>query len=197
MQKRLVKVGNSLALVIDASVLRLWNVTRMSRLSVELEGGRMVVTPVAGSGDPRVPARREAMQVVQELQRLGFKQAHFDKLAPTPMRLGTYVKRIDAPGELAGDVAVMMCRMGELRRLLGKGWNQRHAFATAIAAHPYELPSGIETRLGDDDAREDAEKQAISDYVKAEMELAAREEQFAAQEREDQRLAQEARDRLS
>ena len=197
MQKRLVRVGTSLALVIDSGVLRLWNVTRMSRLSVEMEGGRLVVTPVRGDGDPRPPSRREAMQVVHDLQRLGLKQRHFDQLAAAPMQLGRYVMQLDRPGDVSADVAVTMCRLAELRRLLREGWNQRHAFATAIAAHPYELPSGIETRIGDDEVAEEAATQAISDYAKAEMELAAREEQFATEEREAQRVAQEARDRYA
>ena len=191
MQKRLVRVGTSLALVIDKAVLRLWNVTRMSRLSVEMEGGRLVVTPVSGSGDPRPPSRREALQVVHELERLGFGQAHFDQLAAQPMQLGRYVMRLDGARDVSPDVAVTMCRMAALRRLLREGWKQRHAFAAAIAAHPHEQPSGVETRLNEVDAG----ISAAEDFARGEIELARQEAQFAKAEREAQRLAQEARDR--
>ena len=193
MQKRLVQVGDSLALVIDRALLRVLNVTRMSRLEVSMEGGRIVITPAVGSGDPRPPSRREALQVVHELQQLGFRQAHFDRLAPEPMQLGRYVMRLDGPGEPAPGVAVMMCRMAELRRLLREGWNARQAFAAAIAAHPYEMPSGIETRLGDDEERQEVAREV----ARAEIDMAAREEQFAEEEREAQRLAQEARERYT
>jgi antitoxin component of MazEF toxin-antitoxin module len=189
MQKRLVRVGSSLALVIDKALLRVMNLTRMSRLSISLEGGRLVITPMVGDGDPRPPSRREALQVVHELQVLGLTQAHFDRLAPEPMRIGTYVRKVDGPGAPAPEVSVMMCRMAELRRLLREGWKVRHAFAAAIAAHPGELPTGIETRFGDDVV------EAESREEREEIDAALREEQFAEEEREAQRLAQEARDR--
>ncbi len=189
MQKRLVKVGNSLALVIDRAVLRVLNITRMSRLSVTMEGGRLVVTPMSGNGDPRPPSRREALQVVHELQQLGLTQAHFDRIAASPMQLGRYVIRIDRPGDVAAEVAVTMCRLAELRRLLREGWNSKHAFAAAIAAHPYEEPSGIETRIEEVAPREEVKRD--------EVDAAMREAQFEAEEREAQRLAQEARERYA
>ncbi|MBV8757338.1 MAG: hypothetical protein JO257_08695 [Deltaproteobacteria bacterium] len=179
--------------MIDAAARRMLGLTQMSRLSVMLEGGRLVITPLVGNGDPRPPSRREAQRVVDELRKLGFKQAHFDQLVPAPMRLGTYVMKLDRVGEVSPEVAVIMCRLAELRRLLREGWKASHAIASAVAAYPFELPSGIETRFDDEEEREDVDV----DVARAEVELAMRESQCEAQEREDQRLAQEARDRYA
>jgi hypothetical protein len=38
-------------------------------------------------------------------------------------------------------------RMSELRQRLRFGWSKSEAIAAAIAAVPFELPSGVETRL--------------------------------------------------
>jgi antitoxin component of MazEF toxin-antitoxin module len=60
MQKRLVRVGDSLALIIDKSILSVLNINRMTRLKVLHDGYRLVVEPLIGNGDParRPRARR-------------------------------------------------------------------------------------------------------------------------------------------
>lgn len=196
MHKRLVRVGNSLAIVIDRALLKVLRLTQMSRLSVAVEGNRIVITPVAGSGDPRPPSKREAQQILHELQQIGFTQKHFDQVAAEPMQIGRYVLRLDGTSEASGAMAVTMRRMSEVRRLLREGWNVRHAFATAIAANPHELPTGIETRFSDEEVA-DADEEAEERECGRQASPAIRDAQAAQQEREAQRLAQEARDRYA
>jgi hypothetical protein len=45
MQKRLVRVGESLALIIDKPILSVMNMNRMTRLSVTYDGNRLIVEP--------------------------------------------------------------------------------------------------------------------------------------------------------
>lgn len=148
MQKRLVKVGNSLGLVIDKSLLSVMNVTRTTRLRMTLEGGRLVVEPMLGDCDPRPPTAREALAALRELERLGLRQEHFDQIAPVPMRLGTYMAYLDYLGPAPPhELMITVRRMSELRQRLRFGWPKSEAIAAAIAAVPFELPTGVETRL--------------------------------------------------
>ena len=55
MQKRLVKVGNSLGLVIDKSLLSVMNVTRTTRLRMTLEGGRWAKSEAIAAAIAAVP----------------------------------------------------------------------------------------------------------------------------------------------
>ena len=91
MQKRLVRVGESLALIIDKPILSVMQMTRLTRLDVTYDGNRIIIEPLIGNGDPRLPTAREALKVYRELEQLGLTRAYFDLLTPVPMRLGRYV----------------------------------------------------------------------------------------------------------
>jgi hypothetical protein len=148
MQKRLVRVGESLALIIDKPILSVMNMNRMTRLDVTYDGNRIIIEPLIGNGDPRLPTAREALKVYRELERLGLTQAYFDLLTPVPMRLGRYVTTIDHLREApTHELAITMRRMAELRWRLRFGWPKREAIAAAVAAVPFEKPCGTETRL--------------------------------------------------
>lgn len=149
MQKRLVKVGNSLALVFDKAWLGMLNINQTSRLRIDFDGKRLVVEPLVGNGDPRPPSAREALAVFRELQRLGLTQELFDQLAPVEMRMGNYVGALDSHRDPSHEVGITMRRMAELRQRLRYGWSKREAIAAAVAAVPYLLPTGVETRLDD------------------------------------------------
>lgn len=149
MQKRLVRVGHSLALVIDKPWLSVLNINQTSRLAIGCDGRRLVVEPLHGDSDPRTPTAREALKVYRELQQLGLTQELFDELAPVSMRLGSYVATLDSGRDPSHEVAITMRRMSELRQRLRYGWSKREAIAAAVAAVPFLLPTGIETRLDD------------------------------------------------
>lgn len=148
MQKRLVRVGESLALIIDKPILSIMNMNRMTRLSVSYDGNRIIVEPLLGNGDPRLPTAREALKVYRELEQLGLTQAYFELLTPVPIKLGNYVKALDRLREApTHELAITMRRMAELRWRLRFGWAKREAIAAAVAAIPFEKPCGTETRL--------------------------------------------------
>jgi antitoxin component of MazEF toxin-antitoxin module len=58
MQKRLVKTGNSLALVLDRELLEKTGITAKTKLEVSTDGDLIIISPV------RTPARAEKLRQV-------------------------------------------------------------------------------------------------------------------------------------
>ena len=124
------------------------NMNRMTRLDVTFDGDRIIVEPLIGNGDPRLPTAREALKVYRELEQLGLfagvlRAPDAGADAARPIRHGNR----SPSGGASHEFAITMRRMAELRWRLRFGWPKREAIAAAVAAVPFEKPCGTETRL--------------------------------------------------
>jgi hypothetical protein len=91
MVKKLVVVGNSLALVIDKPIRRLLNIGRNTSLRVTTEPRRLIIEPVAEK--PPVPANeRDPFKVFNLLvDQYGMDQRRFTSLHHEPGRMFAYL----------------------------------------------------------------------------------------------------------
>lgn len=66
MKKRLVKHGNSRALVIDKAILEVMNLAEDDEVQISINGDQLVITPVRGEEDERHKRFEQAVERTME-----------------------------------------------------------------------------------------------------------------------------------
>ena len=70
MEKRLTSVGNSVAMIIDRALCRMFDLRRGSSVRVSVDGQRIVIEPLGVHAPPRQPSPRPAPTTVQIVETL-------------------------------------------------------------------------------------------------------------------------------
>jgi hypothetical protein len=142
MEKRLIVVGNSLALVIDKSIRKLLGITYKTRFNVTTDGARLIVEPVAkepvraassGRGLPLHIRRFNAIRVYDSLVELGLDNEKFIRL--TGARIWSYRARLES--RLADESLILaMDRLDVCIDVFNAGGSWEQAMTAALSAVP-------------------------------------------------------------
>jgi len=149
MEKQLIVVGNSLALVIEKSLRALLGITYKTRLNVTTDGVRLIVEPIgtepvravsSGRGAPLHVRRINALRVYDALEALGLDNEKFIRL--TGSRIWAYRPRLDV-GKGDASLVVAMDRLDVCIDVLNAGGSWEQAIEAALSAVP-QVTSGEE-----------------------------------------------------
>jgi hypothetical protein len=135
MDKRVVAVGNSLAVTIDKPFRKMLNIGRDTVLKMTTDGRRIILEPV-GKQPPPPAMMLDARSVIDELQERGLGEAEMVALHhdPTMKRVARYIGwltlvDVNGPNEVEAKTLQRFAQcLEELRA--GKDWPEAIAAAT-------------------------------------------------------------------